>query len=145
MEQKVFVNIKNARGRKPLEELLQKIIDDGKDPFDPEYIAQYHPHPILKIYNYWFVTQSAHPYPGASHHFLVISRTYVELLKELPLGASTELNVILDDINEKYQIEGGALYMRYGNTDLTGATVKRLHGHILAADPNGPGVKIPLK
>ncbi len=144
-ENKVFVNINNAKGRKVLEDKLQRIIDDGADPFDPEYILKYHEHPILKHYKYWFTTKSAHPYPGATHHFLVISCTYVESLEELPQEAATELKLIIEETNKEYGIEGGGFWMRYGNSDFTGATVKRLHGHILAADPNGPGVRIPLK
>jgi ATP adenylyltransferase len=145
MEKKVFVNIKNAEGRKEYEAILQKIIDEGKDPFAPEYIAQYHPNPILKQYKYWFVTESAHPYPGSIQHFLVISVNYAERLEELPKEAAAELHLIIKETNKEYAIEGGGWWMRYGNSDFTGATVKRLHGHIIAADPDGPGVRIPLK
>ncbi len=125
--------------------MLQKIIDDGIDPFDPEYILRNHPYPILKHYNHWFVTRTAHPYPGSIHHFMVISNIYVELFEELPVEAIVEFQKVIAEMNTEYEIKGGGYWMRYGDTDLTGATVKRLHGHIIAADPNGPGVRIPLK
>ncbi len=144
-DQKVFVNIKNARGREEYVSMLQKIIEAGIDPFDPHYIGRNHPYPILKKYNHWFVTKSAHPYPGSIHHFMVISTVYAEVLEELPVEAVVELQKVIGEINKEYNIEGGGYWMRYGNTDFTGATVKRLHGHIIAADPNGPGVRIPLK
>jgi len=145
MKQIVFVNIKNAKGRGEYVSMLQKIIDAGIDPFDPDYIMRNHPHPILKRGKHWFITKSAHPYPGSLHHFMVISSTYVELLEELPIDAAIELQKIIAEINKDYDIQGGGYWMRYGDSDLTGATVKRLHGHIIAADPNGPGVRIPLK
>lgn len=144
-EKKVFVNINNAKGREEYVRMLQNIIDAGIDPFDPSYILLNHPHPILKHYKHWFVTKSAHPYPGTIHHFMVISTIYAEFLEELHSDAAIELQKIIEEVNKEYKIEGGGYWMRYGDSDFTGATVKRLHGHIIAADPNGPGVRIPLK
>ncbi len=47
-DKKVFVDINNAGGRKPLMEKLQKRLDTGEDPFAPEHIAKYHKKPIIK-------------------------------------------------------------------------------------------------
>lgn len=145
MKEKVFVNIKNAKGREEYVQMLQKIIDDGIDPFDPQYIRRNHPHPILKQYTHWFITKSAHPYPGSIHHIMVISNIYAEFFEELNPDAAIELQKIIAEVNIEHKISGGGFWMRYGDSEFTGATVKRLHGHIIAADPDGPGVRIPLK
>lgn len=142
---KVFVNVNNAGKRKEYRKWLEKIATEGVDPFSLEYMESHNKNPILKKYKYWFVTESLTPYPGSIHHFVVISSTYVEFFEELHPEAVTELQLLIKEINKEYGIKGGGFWMRYGDTELTGATVMRLHAHIIAADPEGPGVRIPLK
>ena len=144
MKKKVFVNIKNARGRVVLEDKLKKIIEAGEDPFDPENLHKYHGKPIIKMYRNWYLTESEHPYPGSKHHFLIISNTYIESSLELSIEARNEIFSIIDDIVKGNKITGYGFYMRNGNSDETGATVKRLHAHLIVPKSNGPGIKIPL-
>ena len=144
MEQKIFVNIKNARGRIALEQKLQKSIDTGQDPFDPQYLSNYHSNPIVKVWDYWYATESEHAYPGSNHHILLICNEYAETLTDISKEAFSELYDIISELNEKYEIPGGGFWMRYGNTNSTGATVKRLHAHLISKDPEGNGVRIPL-
>lgn len=141
---KVFVNIANARGREKLQQQLQEIIDAGDDPFAPETLNKYHENPILKRWKYWYTTKSAYPYPGSNQHFLLIANEYAESVSDLSKEAFSELHDVINDLNKEYDISGGGFWMRYGDTNLTGATVKRLHAHLVSKDPDGNGVKIPL-
>jgi len=142
-DKKVYVDINNARSEKYAQQ-LQQIIDNGDDPFSMEYIQKYHPKPILKIGKYWYVTEIQDPYENAKQHFLIISNTFVETFKDMSDEAFSELRKLNEEVCEEYGITGGALCMRFGETSITGATVKRLHAHLIATDIEKGTVKFPV-
>ncbi len=143
-DKKVFVDINNAGGRKPLMEKLQKSLDTGEDPFAPEHIAKYHKKPIIKSGTWWYITESESPYPAARHHFLAIATEYWETLQEIVPEGWTEIGMMMKELCEEYAIPGGGFFFRFGDTELTGATVKRLHVHLIVPEPGAGNILIPL-
>lgn len=145
MEKKqIFVDINNARGREKLLPKLQRSIDTNEDPFSLEHIAKYHGKPIMEVCNHWYVTESDHIYPGAKQHFLIIAKEYIETVHDITPEAQAEMFEIIKKLSREHNITGGGFFMRYGDSNLTGATVKRLHAHVIGPDPDGDGVRIPL-
>ncbi len=133
-----MVDIDNAR----LDEqrkVMQQIINAGDDPFSEENIQKYHKNPILKTGTYWFVTENQWPYTNSKKQILFITRKYADDLSGLSAYAFKELFVLANEICTEYEIKGGALCMRFGDTKISGATVKHLHFQLIESDPEqGP-------
>jgi len=130
---KVFVDIDNARTDEQRQAML-RIIERGVDPFSMEDILKEHKKPILKEGKYWFVTENQYKYKNAKKQFLLISNLYAETLSDLTGEAFKELLTLAKEICKEYDIKGGALCARFGDTKISGATVKRLHFQIIESD-----------
>lgn len=123
-----LVDPRNARAD-GYREIMEEIVSEEVCPLCPP--LKWHPNPILKDDGRWFITENSHPYPNTKHHFLIISKRHIELLSEL---SSLDLQSILDLSNwvtKKFNIKGGGLTMRFGDTLHTGATIKHLHAHLI--------------
>ena len=140
---KVYVDINNAH-TDDMVKVLQKIIDDGVDPFSLEYMHKYHGKPILKVATHWYVTESKWIYPNAKNHLLFVTIRYVESIIELKPDDIVEFLSLIDEFSTEYGIKGGAVCMRFGETSLTGATVKHLHAHLFEADMEKGSVTFPV-
>lgn len=128
-----FVDLRNSRGGNQ-DEIMRLIIEQNEDPFSVENIKKYHQKPILFESAFWIVTESQWPYKNTKHHILLIVKRYVEKLTELHDKEKTDLFQCLEWVEKKYGIEGGAFAMRFGDTSLSGATVKHFHAHIIVPD-----------
>ena len=128
-EQKV--NINNARLDEQVK-VMERIITDGTDPFDWNTLEQYHKRPILKKTQFWLVTENQWPYKDSRTHLLFIYKDNVDSVKELPGEAFKDLLELVQEFSEKYNIPGGALGMRFGNTQYSGATVNHLHAQLIS-------------
>jgi len=128
-----FVDLRNSRGGDQ-DEVMKKIIEANEDPFSPENIKKYHKQPVLLDSEGWIVTLSQYPYQNTKQHFLLISKRYVEQMSELQQEEILDLFKCFTWLKENHRVEGGALGMRFGDTILSGATVKRLHAHIIVPD-----------
>lgn len=133
------LNLKHARTPEQIA-LMQKIIDDGVCPFCKENFAKYHPKPILKETDYWFFTENMSPYKGTKHHFIFVYKPahITKLSKVLP-EALTDLFSLVNWAIVEYNIPGGSLFMRFGDTHYTGSSVEHLHAHLLMGDVDAPG------
>ena len=132
--QKKFVDIGNVRTKEQriwYEEIAQK----GIDPFSPEHFPKTHPKPILYENDSWFFTENAVPYNDTRYHFLVVCKYFATKAKELTQKMILDLHEILQYAEEEYNLDGHVMCMRLGNTKKTGASVVRLHFHIIA--PSG--------
>lgn len=128
--------------------LMQKIEKDGVCPFCAEYFTQYHPKPILKETDYWFVTENMSPYKGTTTHLIFVYKpahinTPADLLPE---GAKDLFDLVNWAVAE-FNIEGGGLFMRFGDTNRNGGSVEHLHAQLLTGiekDENTTGLKVKL-
>lgn len=131
--------------------LMQKIERDGVCPFCKEYFPAYHPKPILKETDYWFVTTNMSPYEGTRHHFLLVYKPeHITSPDQISGEAQRELFTHISSLNKEYKITGGAFFMRYGDTSYTGSSVEHLHAHVISGvkkseDTEGIHVKLGNK
>ena len=122
--------------------VIRSIETEGKCPFCPENF-KYHKHPILKESGGWFVTRSSWPYKNTKHHFVVIGKEHKEHFRELDRVDMVSVQSLVQWAIETFKIRGGVLAHRFGETDLTGATVCHLHFHLIVPKA-GRRVNFPI-
>jgi diadenosine tetraphosphate (Ap4A) HIT family hydrolase len=112
--------------------LMAKIETDGVCPFCATHFIKYHPKPILKETDYWFVTENMSPYEGTKFHFLFVYKpSHVTRPTDITPLASQDLFSLLAWIIESYKIEGGSFFMRFGDMQYNGSSVSHLHAQLI--------------
>lgn len=124
------VNKQNAR-KGEYRRVIEEIDGIGKCPFCPNNFI-YHKEPILRRRGGWFLTKNSWPYKYTSHHLVIIGKKHKENLSDLTGKDFQDVLVLAKWAIKEYNIQGGALAMRFGNTNLTGASVAHIHFHILS-------------
>lgn len=127
-----FVNINNAR-KGEYKEIIEEIARTGKCPFCPENF-KYHKKPVYKTKGGWFLTNNSWPYEYTRVHLVIIGKKHKENFAELTEKDLKEVNFLINFAIKKWKIKGGALNMRFGNTDFTGASVAHLHFHLISPE-----------
>jgi diadenosine tetraphosphate (Ap4A) HIT family hydrolase len=129
---KKFVNIKNARSGE-YEAVIKEIATTGKCPFCPENF-KYHKKPIYKKRNGWFLTNNSWPYKNAKSHLIILGDKHKENFLELTDKDLASVRFLTNWAIKNWKIKGGALSMRFGDTDYTGASVSHIHFHIISPE-----------
>jgi diadenosine tetraphosphate (Ap4A) HIT family hydrolase len=132
-----FINLNNARQDEQIA-VMQEIAKEGHCPFCEENLRRYHQQPILKEGRFWLATLNQWPYPHTKQHFLLIYRQHATCLAELDPAAGEELFTFARELEKEYQIAGGGLAMRFGDTDFSAGTVNHLHVQLIAPDALAP-------
>ena len=127
---KKVVNKRFAKGKGEYEKVIDTIEKKGCCPFCPEDF-KYHKNPILKKQGSWIITENSWPYKNTRYHFLLINQPHKEKFGEILQEDFESLRKLINWAIRKYKLQGGALAMRFGNTDYTGATVSHLHAHLI--------------
>jgi diadenosine tetraphosphate (Ap4A) HIT family hydrolase len=131
MESKAKLNHDNARTDEQ-KKLMAQIEADGVCPFCAEHFKKYHPKPILKETDYWFVTENMSPYEGTSHHFIFVYKpAHISRPKDIMSEATHDLFALVSEITERHHIEGGSFFMRFGNMEWNGSSVEHLHAQLI--------------
>lgn len=129
------LNHNNARTKEQIA-LMRKIEEDGVCPFCKEHFTTYHPKPILRETDYWFVTENISPYEGTTLHLIFV---YKPAHVISPEKASPEaLADLFENINwaiNTYTITGGSMFMRFGDTSYNGSSVEHLHAQLVVGVP----------
>ena len=136
-----FVNAENAgvhEDNGAYRALIDQIIKDKVCPFCPENLLRYHKKPILNDGIYWILTENISPYKAAKHQLLVIHKKHIETMASITSEAWTELLELTQSEVKKRGIEGGTFYMRFGDTNYTGASVTYLHANLVSPDRDNP-------
>lgn len=132
------LNFDHARSPEQIA-LMEKIKADGVCPFCKEHFAKYHPRPIIKETENWFLTTNMNPYEGTKHHFLFVYKpSHISFPHDMIPEARVELFDLVDFIITEYHIPGGSFFMRFGDTRYTGSSVQHLHGHLIQGDIDAP-------
>ncbi len=121
----------NARAQEQLDIMLRMEAED-KDPMAPEYIEQ----EILFMTEYWHVSRNRFPYQGAELHFLIVARGPVYEVAEISPAMWLDLQEIWKRLMKEYNLDGGGICMRFGNPAKSGASLTRLHAHIIMPRPD---------
>jgi diadenosine tetraphosphate (Ap4A) HIT family hydrolase len=129
-----------------MKEKKQKLVDKryAKSGFYKKVLAQahseelcplctlkWHTNPILKTLGKWFVTETFQPYPNAAMHFLIIGKQHKKSLMELTPSDWNDISALQKWAIKKYDIKGGGIAMRFGDTAYTGATIVHIHMHLI--------------
>lgn len=139
MDDSKLLNLENARTPEQ-QVLMAKIIEDAVCPFCAENFTTYHPKPILKETEYWFLTENMSPYDGTKYHFILVYKpSHITTLSEISPEASKDLFSVLSATVEEYKIPGGAFFIRFGDTRYNGSSVQHLHAQLLMGDADAPG------
>ena len=136
------VNISHARTAFQ-RDVMKRVVRDKVCPFCTEHFLKYHTKPIIQEGRYWILTENFEPYKGSKHHLLAVAKKHVQHFSDLSPKAQTELFTLFGAEARKRNIPGGALFMRFGDTDYTGGTVEHLHAQLVSGGKHGKG-KEPL-
>lgn len=129
-------------------ELMAQIEADGVCPFCVEHFTTYHPKPIVKETDYWFVTENISPYKGTTQHYLFVYKPkHTNQLGDITPEAATDLHRLAAQMCEEYDIKGGGLFMRFGAGGYNGSSVEHLHAQLLTGiekSEDTEGIKVKL-
>lgn len=137
------VNVKNTRS-KQYAAVLRKIEKEKICPFCEEYFLRHHTRPVLKKGKHWILTENFTPYPGTTSHLLIVSKKHVTHFKDLAPAAFPELFSILKPELKKRGIQGGGLFMRFGDTDYNFSSVPHLHAQLVVGIKRGKNTELLL-
>jgi diadenosine tetraphosphate (Ap4A) HIT family hydrolase len=144
---KAGLNHANARTKEQVE-LMAKIEADGVCPFCSEHFKKYHPKPILKETEYWYVTENISPYEGTSYHFLFVYKpAHITIPSEILPSALVNLFDLVSGLIKEYDMKGGGFFMRFGDTKWNASSVEHIHAHIIVGGEEGVNkekIKVPL-
>lgn len=119
-------------------ELMEKIEQDGVCPFCREHFTQYHPKPIIKETEYWFVTTNMSPYEGTVHHFLFVYKpNHIISPADMNTEAAAELFALVGEQVTQNNMPGGAFFMRFGEGGYSGSSVEHLHAQLIIGEKRG--------
>ncbi|EKD47351.1 MAG: hypothetical protein ACD_66C00104G0002 [uncultured bacterium] len=135
-----FVDIDNAREVEQIE-LMKQIMESGECPFCLENLKKYHRTPVLKETEHWLLTRNAWPYDNTREHFLIILKTHKERLRELSPDEGADFFRLMVWAEKKFDLPGGGLVMRFGDTVYSAGSVKHLHAQLIVPDIDKPGFK----
>ena len=128
---KAGLNHDNARTEEQ-KKLMAQIEEDGVCPFCAEYFTTYHPKPIIKETDYWFVTENMSPYEGTSLHLLFVYKPkHIQTLSLISPEEAQDLFGLLSWAIDTYSIEGGSFFMRFGDMEWNGSSVQHLHAQLV--------------
>lgn len=137
MSTKPKLDIDNARYPDQIA-TMQASLDAGESPFLPENLAKYHHLPVIKTGRFWYVTANQWPYQHTRVHFLIIANQYWTSLDQVPPEAGSEVIELAQWLQKEYHVAGGALCIRFGDTDYSGATIDHLHWQFIVPDLQTP-------
>lgn len=137
---KLFVDMDNAR-EDDQRQVMQQIIADGQCPFCLDNLRKYHKQQIIKEGQYWILTPNQWPYEFTKLHLLAILKKHVEKLSEIPPEAGKELFELLAWAEKEYQVPGGGMAIRFGDTNYSAGTVNHIHAQFIVPALDHPNFK----
>lgn len=103
----------------------------GKDPLAIDVIDQ----EILFHTDYWHVSRNRFPYEGAESHFLIAAMQPVYDIADMTPEMWDDLRKIWLKLRDEYGAVGGAFSFRFGDPSRSGASLTRLHAHVITPAP----------
>ena len=121
----------NVRHQDQLDIMIDNDYNDI-DPLDPNVLAN----EVLFRTKYWNVTKNKFPYEGAELHFLIVAMDPIYNVEDMPKEMMEDIQNVWIKLMTDYDIPGGALCFRFGDCSLSGASLKRLHFHLIKSKEN---------
>ncbi len=145
-EKTKFLNFKHSRVGAQREQ-MEQIKKDNVCPFCIEHFTKYHEAAIEKEGEWWMLSKNDFPYIGSSVHYILVYKKHITQPSDINTDAWVEFGEHITFLNNNYAKEGGAMFMRFGNTDYTAASIDHLHAHFVVGVPytkNAEKLRIPL-
>lgn len=119
---------------------MKGIIEREECGFCPGKLPPEHKQPIEKDGTHWFVTKSQWPHKNTKLNLLFILKRHAETLTDLKPEEGAELFELLSwtEKNPDYDIPGGGIGMRFGDTNFSAATVRHIHVQLFVPDRDNP-------
>lgn len=133
----------NARSQEQYDEMV-RLEAAGECLFCPERLYPPVTDRVLLRNAEWAVVRNDFPYPGTSHHYMLIPRLHVERLNDLSVEAFAALHEILREFVEDLGLEYYGLGSRNGDPAHTGGTIRHLHLHLIVGDSQNEGEPVRL-
>lgn len=131
----------NARDQEQLDIMLRMEAMD-KDPMAEENVDQT-AQPTLFRTEYWYVSNNRYPRPGSELSFLIMARGPVYQVEEISPEMWLDLQQIWQRLAKEYHVTGGGICMRFGDPAKSGASLTRLHAHVIMPQ-DGEKVRFPI-
>jgi diadenosine tetraphosphate (Ap4A) HIT family hydrolase len=131
-----FVDLANVRGKEQMEQYRQ-ILEGNYDPFESVEKILELKNEVVYIHKNWIIFKNQH-YKGRKNSFVAVLRRFATDPGELDMMETLDAFKIFKELCDEYDIRGGAFFMRFGDTRLSGASVKHLHFHIVEPNPETP-------
>ncbi|PIR97737.1 MAG: hypothetical protein COT89_03105 [Candidatus Colwellbacteria bacterium CG10_big_fil_rev_8_21_14_0_10_42_22] len=84
------------------------------------------------------------PSKGAKIHLLIVSERHVTSPADLHLHEWMDILRMFIQVTEEMGVDGGALVVRFGDSDISGATVHHLHFHLVVPKLDERGLSTPV-
>lgn len=127
----------NARKQEQLD-IMMDMEYKNEDPLDPKYIQQ----EVLFSKKYWYVSMNRFPHQDTGEQYLIIANDGIYDINDMSDEMWIELKAIWITLTKEYNIPGGSLCFRFGKQELSGASLKRLHAHLVM--PTKEKVRFPI-
>lgn len=131
----------NARDQEQLDIMLN-MEAAGKDPMALENVDQ-DAQKILFQTDYWHVSENRYPRAGSKISFLIVAIGPVYEIEDISPEMWLDLQKIWQKLVKEYKIAGGGICMRFGDPAKSGASLTRLHAHIIMPQ-DGEKVRFPI-
>lgn len=136
-----FIYPPNARKQDQLDIMINKE-SNNEDPLAPKNLDPEVQKTIFET-DHWCITLNRFPYENAKYQILGIVKDDVYKFEELSKDAFDEVQEIINRLIKEYNLDGGAFCWRYGDPAKSGASLKRLHFHVIMPEQNKK-VKFPI-
>jgi len=114
--------------------IMEKATRKGECPFCWKVIERYHPKPILKKGQWWWVSENGWPYKGTEKHLMFFYKEHVSCFSQIKSKAFAELQTLVSWAEKKFQIKGGGLFIRFGDMNRTGSSVQHIHAQLVVGN-----------
>ena len=132
-ENKPNLNLSNTRTEEQTKR-MQNAQERGLCPFCPEGLIEIHQKEIIHSNDSWLLTENAFPYEGTEHHFLIVSKKHISSLSELETRDWELQGEMIQYLIKEKNIDGGGIFLRFGNMKKNGSSVEHLHIHVISGD-----------
>jgi D-beta-D-heptose 7-phosphate kinase/D-beta-D-heptose 1-phosphate adenosyltransferase len=124
-----FIYPPNARKQDQLDIMINKE-SNNEDPLAPKNLDPEAQKTIFET-DHWCITLNRFPYENAKYQILGIVKDDVYKFEDLSKEAFDEIQGIINKLISEYNLDGGAFCWRYGDPAKSGASLKRLHFHVI--------------
>ncbi len=126
------IYLEHARTAEQLHD-MEDIAERGICFMCPDNIPEYYEERggLIEEGEHSYLVHNGYPYENTEHHMMVIPKKHAERLQDLDEEFMLEAFDFLRWLEGEYDVSGGAIAMRFGNPEETGATAHHLHIHFI--------------